>query len=66
MVFPFTGTPIELATEYIERVLRPQADRLEVSERVQPVRVGSHLGVRVAYIGLFRGCSSSSRGWSPR
>jgi hypothetical protein len=55
MVVPFTGTPTELTTEYVETVLRPQADRLEVSERVQPVRVGSRSGVRVAYIGLFRG-----------
>jgi len=54
-VFPFTGTPVELATEYVEQVLRPQADRLEVSRRVQLVRVGSRSGVRVAYIGLFRG-----------
>ena len=55
MVFPFTGTPVELATEYVEQVLRPQADRLEVSRSVQLVRVGSRSGVRVAYIGLFRG-----------
>ena len=55
MVFPFSGTPEELAGDYVEQVLRPQADRLEVSQRVQVVRVGDRSGVRLAYIGVFRG-----------
>ncbi|HEX9374970.1 MAG TPA: hypothetical protein VGB19_01820 [Actinomycetota bacterium] len=55
MVFSFSGTPIDLAAEYVEQALRPQADRLEVSQRVQVVRAGNRSGIRIAYIGLFRG-----------
>lgn len=55
VVFPFSGTPEELAADYVEQVLRPQADRLEVSQSVQVVGVGNRSGVRVAYIGVFRG-----------
>jgi hypothetical protein len=61
-VTPFTGAPLELAKEYVEQALRPQAERLEVSRRVQLVRVGSRSGVRIAYIGVFRGVQSQIEG----
>jgi hypothetical protein len=54
VVLPFSGSSEELASEYVGEVLEPQADRLSVSSRVEPVTVGPGLpGVRVAYVGTF-------------
>jgi hypothetical protein len=54
VVLPFSGSPEELAAEYVRQLLEPQADRLSVSSRVEPVTLGSGLpGVRVAYVGTF-------------
>lgn len=54
VALPFEGSAEDLAREYVRQVLEPQADRLSVSSRVEPVTVGAGLpGVRVAYVGTF-------------
>lgn len=51
---PFSGDAQSLATEYVDSVLRPEADRLSVSSETGPVRLASGLeGVRIAYVGRF-------------
>ena len=51
---PFTGTDVDLLASYIDQVLEPDAEQLQVSEEVEPVRLTSGLtGTRIAYVGLF-------------
>lgn len=51
---PYEGPALDLAREYVDAVLEPEARQLSVSREVQPVTLESGLpGVRVAYVGLF-------------
>jgi len=50
----FGGDVTDLAREYVNRVLEPDAVRLSVSPSTAPVRLRSDLeGVRLHYVGLF-------------
>jgi hypothetical protein len=51
---PFTGTDVDLLASYVGEVLEPDAEQLQVSEEVEPIRLASGLtGTRIAYVGLF-------------
>jgi hypothetical protein len=51
---PFTGTDVDLLASYIDQVVEPDAEQVQVSEEVEPVRLASGLtGTRIAYVGLF-------------
>jgi hypothetical protein len=51
---PFRATAIDLARQYVQQALRPQASRLSVSSTIERVRLDSGLvGVRFGYVGTF-------------
>lgn len=51
---PGPGGVIGFATRYVEEVLRPDAERLSVSEELEPVRLADgRPGVRFSYVGVF-------------
>jgi hypothetical protein len=51
---PFRAAAVDLARQYVQQALRPQANRLSVSSAVQRVRLDSGLvGVRFGYVGSF-------------
>ena len=48
------GVPDELASMYVEEVLKPSAPRLEISEDLEQVQLGgAAAGARFAYVGVF-------------
>jgi hypothetical protein len=50
----FTGTDVDLLASYVGEVLEPDAEQLQVSEEVEPIRLASGLtGTRIPYVGLF-------------
>jgi hypothetical protein len=52
---PFSGSARDLAAQYVQGVLEPEADRLWVSSQAEPVQLASGLqGVRLAYFGRSR------------
>jgi len=54
LAVPSGGDALALVDGYVERVLRPNAERLSVSPRYEEVRLRSGLpGVRVSYLGAF-------------
>jgi hypothetical protein len=51
---PFRGAAVDLARQYVQQALRPQASRLSVSSTIERVRLDSGLvGVRFGYVGTF-------------
>ncbi|MCI0632691.1 MAG: hypothetical protein L0206_02055 [Actinobacteria bacterium] len=60
---PFAGSDAELLAEYVRGVLEPDAEQLQVSERLERVDLGSGLtGSRIAYVGLFGDVQASIEG----
>jgi len=54
LTLPFTGSDVDLLAEYVQQVLEPDAEQLQVSEQLELVTLGSGLsGSRIAYVGLF-------------
>jgi hypothetical protein len=54
VAIPFEGPAPDLAKEYVERVLGPEARQLSVSREAERMILESGLpGVRIAYVGLF-------------
>jgi hypothetical protein len=62
LVVPFRGDPTLLAREFVEQILQPEAERLQVSRRTQVVQVSGRTGVRFAYVGVFSGVQSQLEG----
>jgi hypothetical protein len=54
LTLPSAGSDAELLAEYIQQVLEPDAEQLQVSGQLEHVTLGSGLvGSRIAYVGLF-------------
>ena len=50
----FTGSDLELLSSYVQEVLEPDAQQLQVSETVEQVTLdGGLTGSRIAYVGTF-------------
>ncbi len=63
IAIPFAGTDAELLAEYVQGVLEPDAEQLQVSERLESVAVGPGLtGSRIAYVGVFGDVQASIEG----
>ena len=59
----FAGTDAELLADYVQGVLEPDAEQLQVSESPERVDLGSGLvGSRIAYVGLFGDVQASIEG----
>lgn len=59
----FAETDAELLAEYVQGVLEPDAEQLQVSESPERVDLGSGLtGSRIAYVGLFGDVQASIEG----
>jgi len=53
ITLPFTGGDVDLLAEYVDQVLEPDAEQLQISE-AEPVTLASGLpGSRISYVGLF-------------
>jgi hypothetical protein len=51
---PFAGSDLDLLTSYVQEVLEPDAQQLQVSETVEQVTFDDGLvGSRIAYVGTF-------------
>lgn len=54
LTLPSGGSDAELLAEYVQQVLEPDAEQLQVSEQLEQVTLASGLsGSRIAYVGLF-------------
>ena len=50
----FAGSDVDLLAAYLQEVLEPDAEQLQVSETVEPVALAGGLtGSRIAYVGTF-------------
>ena len=54
LTLPFAGSDADLIAGYVQQVLEPDAEQLQVSEELEQVTLASGLsGSRIAYVGLF-------------
>lgn len=54
LTLPFVGSDAELLAEYIQQVLEPDAEQLQVSEQLERITLSSGLsGSKITYVGLF-------------
>jgi hypothetical protein len=59
----FSGTPGDLAQQYVDQILSPDSQQLSVSRQFEPLTLASGLtGVRIAYVGSFGGAHASIEG----